>query len=262
MKKLPNKKVLDQHIRKLTWVSTALSALLAVGSGALLNSSATDVTLSHAARDELASGGGTVLAPASTVLATVELRYVLVAIFAFSTIASLLLATKLRANYERTLKNNTSGWRWLFMGVAAALLLEYLYLLVGINDLFVLKLGGGLVLATALLGWMSERENKIAGRAKWLAFSTSVLTGVLAWLPIVGSLIGTSIYGMERFGWHVYALVVVLLVGFVAFAVNTFLQIKKHRQWRDYLFTERNYLAVGVLVKVAVGAIVFTALHR
>jgi hypothetical protein len=261
--KIPTKKTLDGHLHKITWLSVVVAVALAVLSATMVTSSATtDVTLAHMTKDELGSSGKTVLAPASEILATVQLRYIFTALMVISAILSLLLVTKLRKNYLRMLKTNVSGWRWLFMGIGAALLLEFAYLLVGINDLLVLKLGGGLVLTTALLGWLSERENKIAGRPKWLAFTISILTGVLAWLPIVGSLIGTTVYGSERFPWHVYAFCGVLLVGFVAYGLNQYLQLKKTKAWRDYFFSERNYLLIGVLVKVFVGAIILAALHK
>jgi hypothetical protein len=40
------------------------------------------------------------------------------------------------------------------------------------------------------------------------------------------------------------------------------MQLKKHKFWRDYLFAERNYLAIGVLLKLAVGVIVLVAIRR
>lgn len=261
--KLPTKKTLEGHIRKLTLASLLVSVVFAALSATLLLSSATtDLTLTHMTRDELASQRSVTLAPATEVLATVQLRYVLAMVFGVSALCSLLLATVLRKNYERMLKNNVSGWRWLFMGISAALFLEFLYLLVGINDILVLKLGAALILATSLLGWLSERENKMAGRPKWLAFAISVFTGIVAWIPVVGSLVGTSLYGDERFSWYVYALSGVLLAGFIGYAVNQYLQLKKYKFWREYMFAERGYMIIGVVLKLAVGAIVLIALHK
>lgn len=260
--KLPTKKTLEGHIYKLTLASLLVSVVFAILSVTLIASSSTaDLTIGHMTRDELASKDGNVmLAPASELVATVELRYVLTAIFVVSAVSALLLATVLKKNYERTLKTGVSGWQWLLVGLAAALFLEFLYMLVGVTDIFMLKLGAGLVLATALLGWLSERENKMSGRPKWLAFAISLFTGGIAWLPIIASLAATSIYGGERFGWHVYALSAVLFVGFSAYALNQYLQLRKYKFWREYTFAERGYLVISVLVTLLVGVISVTAL--
>lgn len=256
------KKVLQEQIKKLNIASAIVSAVFAVAIGVLLVTTTVDLALSFMTRDELASTKTVVLAPGAETIVTVQLRYLLAGIFAVTAILSLLLATKLRSRYVSTLKAKISGFRWLLIGVSSALLLEFVSLLAGVNDAMELKLIGGLVLTTSLLGWLSERENAESKTPKYLAYTASIFTGVLAWLPLVGSLFGTSFYGIQNFGWYVYALSAVLLVGFIAFAVNQYFHLSGRKGWKEYLFIERNYLAVDLAIKFVFGAIVLIALHK
>jgi len=256
------KRVLSlQTLYKLNLVSAAVNLALAFAAKFALLPNTTDVTLSFVTKDQLASAQGTVLGGAYEVLATIELRYILTFIFAVSAIGSLLLASRLRGKYEAAVSNETSGLRWLLIGVTSAMLLEFVTILSGINDVMTLKLVAALVLVTALLGWISERENKGATTKRWFPFVISIFTGVLAWMPLIGSFAGTSIYGLERFGWHVYAVAGVLLAGFIAFAANQYMQIQGQKRSSNYVFVERNYLAIDILTKVAVGAVILIALH-
>ncbi|MGI9028196.1 MAG: hypothetical protein ACR2FM_05165 [Candidatus Saccharimonadales bacterium] len=223
------------------------------------STAAVAVTLGLQARDQFASNNNVVLGPASEVLYNIKPEYVLAAALILSGLFSLLLASKLRARYESTLVNRTSGMRWVALGITAGLLITFANLLAGVTDATTLKLSGFLIFMTTMLSFMAERENVSLARPKWLAYSLSLLTGVLAWLPLFGSLIGTSVYGMERFGWHVYAVVAVLLLGFTGFALNQYAHLKSGTR-KDYLSVEEKYLRIDMFTKFAVVVIVLLAL--
>lgn len=231
---------------------------LAAAVVAFASSAASKITLTVSAPDLLADPGGEVLSSASEFLANLQPQHLLATMLGISAAGSLLLVTQLNRKYRAGVDNKTSGFRWLYIGITAALSLEFVSLLVGVTDLMVMKMTAGLVLATALFSWLSERENATAGGPKWLAYSASLITGIFAWLAILGALIGTSVYSAVNFEWHVYAISAVVLLGFIGFAVNQYRSIKG--RIADYMIVEQNYWRADFLYKLAVAAIVIAAL--
>lgn len=220
-----------------------------------------ELLLSHQARDAFANLDGVALGSASEVLVNVEYRYMLVAVLLVGAIGSLLIATKLRKTYEKGVSAGISGLRWIFMGISAALTLEFVSFIGGVQDIATLKLVAGLIVVTALLGWLSERENASSKSPKWLAFGSSIFTGYLAWLPLIGSLVGTGVYGGERFGWHVYVLAGVTLAGFIGFAVTQYSSIKK-KSLLEYTIFENRYLRIDQLTKFLIVLVTIAALQK
>lgn len=260
--KAPSKKVLQEQIRKINMATAVVSAVLAVVSATLLATTNVSLWLSYMARDLLAPGEKVVLAPAFKELFSVEARYLLAGVFALSAILSVLLFTKLRANYETTLKAKVSGYKWIFAGLTAAYLFELVNLLAGISDLAVLKVVGGLVFIASLACWLAERENDGATKKKWLAFVVAVFAGIGAWLPLAGSFFGTAIYGMERFTWGVYALAGTLLISFILYGLNQYYYLSGRKGWKEYLFIERNHLAINFATVLAFGLIATAAFYK
>ncbi len=247
---------------RLNLLSGVTSVLLAALSAFLLVSTTVQLLMSYMTRDVMADQSAVVLAPAVQVFTEVELRYVLSGIFAVGAIGSLLLATALRSRYEAKVAAGNSCWRWAFTGLSSALLLVFTSLLAGVTDIATLKLVGGLILATVFLSWTAERQNLDTKAPQWLAYIAALITGAWAWIPLGVSLIGTSVYGLERFGWHVYALAGAGLIGCIAIAVNQYLHISGRKQWDNYLFVERNYLVIDLLIKIAAAGIILAALHK
>lgn len=263
IKKVSGKKILSlESLYKLNLVSALVSAALALVGALLLVPSTAQFVLNYMTADSLAGTGKVVLAPASRVMWEVELGYLLAVIFTLSAIGSLLLATVLKKRYDKAVGNQTSGFRWLFVGISSALLLEFASILAGVQDVATLKLIAALVLGASLLSWLAERENKGAGTKKWLAYAFALVAGSLAWTPLLVSMIGTPVYGYERFSWYVYAFAGVLLLGFIGFAYNLYRQILGEKRWVSYLFAERNYLAGDLVMKTAAVAVIVAALHN
>lgn len=235
----------------------AIFAGLVIG---FVTTAAKAVTLPIAAKDVFASDAGTVLGTAHEVVYNIEPKYVLAAALVVSAVASLLWATKLRKRYEGAIASQVSGWRWIALGVSAALLFEYVALLTNITDIWVIKLSSGLILLASLFGWIAERDNIGAARPKWLAYILSLLTGALAWLPILGALVGTTVFSEERYGWHVYALAASLMIGSIAFAVIQYRHLSAKLAIKDYALIEMRYLSVDRLVKLAMVLITLGAL--
>lgn len=260
--KVPTKKVLQEQIKKTNIASAVITAVLAVVSAVALASQTVDVWLSYMARNVLAQGNEVVLAPAFKELYTVQVRYLFAGMFVATAILSILLATKLRNNYEATLKKKISGYKWVFIGLTTAVSLVVVSLLSGISDLATLKLVGALVLVSSLLGWISEREIAFSGSQKWLAFGLSIFAGLMALLPLLANIVGTAVYGMERFSWSIYALSATLIVSFFLFGLNRYLHISGRKGWKEYLLIERNHLLVDLASKIVLGLIIIASLNK
>jgi hypothetical protein len=255
------KSVTLQKLYKFNLFSAAASLVFAVLSVIFVSKQSVDAIWSYATKDELASTSGAVLGPAYKTLATIEIRYLLAVIFVLSAVFSLLLATKLRNAYETGVKGSAPLVRWIFMGITLALTLEVVSILGGVQDIFTLKLIAGLVLVTTILAWVSEKENK-GSKKRYTAFALSVFTGTIAWLPLVGSLIGTAVYGIASFGWHIYALSALVLFGFIIIATAQYRHVRDGISAGGYLQLEGKYLSTDFLIKLAVFAVILLALYK
>lgn len=235
--------------------------IFAVVSVVFLSKDTADITTAYATKNELASTAGSALGPAYKTLATVEIRYLLAGIFVISAILSLLLATKLRKNYETGVADSNTLVRWAFTGISLGLILEFITLVGGIGDIVTLIMAGGLIFTTCVLAWMSQRDNKGA-KKNYAAFGLSLFTGLIAWFPLVGSIKGTLLHGNANFSWYVYVLALVVLLGFISIARNQYSQAKNGVSVKGYLQLEGTYLSTDFLIKFAVLVVVLLALHK
>lgn len=246
-------------LRRFHLFAAGISALIAIAAVFLLGDQAFNLTATYSDKDSIASDTQTVLGTAHQTVTTVEFKYVVAGIFALSAVLSLLLATSLRTRYEAGIKNSTSGLRWIFTGLIAGLIVEAITLLSGVEDLITLKIVAGLIISAAALKWLVERDIK-NGSPKWGAFVLSAFVAILAWLPAVAAVVGTHLYGMERYGWHVYALLALIIAAGIKFGVIQYGFVKNASERRDYISVEEKYLSNDLFIKLAFAAVVFAAL--
>jgi len=252
----PLEKLRSLHILTfISFIALALVGFFRIGS------SGSEVILSHQARDAFSNTDGVVLGNASEVLFSVDYRYLLVVSLALGAIGAILLASKLRSAYERTVNAGISGYRWLILGLSTAVLVELVSFVAGVQDLATLKVVGGLILLASLLGWLAERENSGAVSSKKVAYYGSIFAYTLALLPVAGSLIGTAFYGAERFGWHVYALVAVVIAGIVANLLIQKASTLKAKAKYEYVVYEQRFVRSDQIVKFLVVLILLLALR-
>lgn len=244
-------------LRRFHFFSAAVSVLIAAAALFVLNDQSVSFTSSFSDKDPIASNENVVLGTATESLVTVELKYLVAKLFAISAVLSLLLATLLRSRYEAGVKNSTSAIRWIFTGITAGLMVKLVAVLAGVQDVATLALIGSAILTTAVLGWIVEREIKASGVGRWSTYSLSLFTGVVAWLPTIFALAGTHLFGLERYGWQVYALIFVISFACVRFAVTQAAFIKAGKT--DYLPFEEKYISNDMFMKLAFAAIVFIA---
>lgn len=250
-----------ERIRSLHLSSAVVYTLFAGVVIGFVSMAQTAITLTISARDEFAGQDHVVLGTAHEVLYNIDPKYVLVASLLVSALVSIFLATKLRTRYEATLAGRISGFRWVSFGLSAALTVVFLNLLVGVNDISTLKLSASAMFFAAAFSWVAERDNAKARKPRWLAYILAWVAGLAAFAPILGSLIGTTIWGAERFGWHVYAATSVIVLGYVVMAIAAANVLKAGANGRAYTGIEEAYLRADLFVKFLVVLIILTALQ-
>lgn len=250
-----------ERLKALNLFSAFIFAASAVIVALLTSATSQKLVLSISAPDFLAEPKTDALAPAAEILFDVQYRYVLAAILGLAAVGSLLLATKLRNRYEKSVAVSAAALRWVFLGITAGLTLELVTLMTGVNDIMTLKIVGWLIVLTTVFSWISDRDN--TGRdTKWLAYVCALIAGALAWMPALGSLVGTTVYGQSTFDWYVYALSGVILLGSILIAINQYSALSRKATAATYSNREETYLRLDLLIKVAVVIIFLFGLSK
>lgn len=193
-------------------------------------------------------------------LYTIDLRWVLVALLVVSAILLVITSTKKRDMYEKSLKNKGSVPRWIYLGISSVTTMTFVSLFVGLNDLAVLKMSAGLIIATVVLGVISDRQNAGSKKPAWLAYVASLFTGAIAWSAILGATLGSYIYSVENFAWYIYAVPAVVLVGFIGIAYNQYRYISG--KTKDFIAYEKRFVWLDLASKVLVFVLLVLALHK
>ncbi|HTE21818.1 MAG TPA: hypothetical protein VK674_02145 [Candidatus Limnocylindria bacterium] len=248
-----------QKLRSLHVAAIGIFLLLAVAAGALMNTASHQLTLGYLAKDELASTQTTVFAPAVQAVYDIELRWAVVGIMLASMIFPVLYLTRLQKQYAEYLQQSRMwSMRWIDLAITGALMTEVVALVSGVSDLPTLKLIGGMVAATALLGLIAERQNNAAAKPVRSAYYVSLFTGVLPWLLIASYAVATVVYGTAGVTWYVYALYAAVFGGFLLQARNQHMEFGR----ANFLVVERNYIAISLLTKAAFAGILVIGLAR
>lgn len=253
---------LQNQTTLLQKLSAALFVVLAVAAALFMRAVSYPITIGYQAKDALASQTSTVLAPATHTFFDLQLRYIVPAILVLSALYGLLNVTKFKARYARDLKAGMSAMRWVYLGITFGLMVEVAGMLSGISDLFVLKLMGGLTVIMAEVSLIAERENKGAKKPVKVTYALSLLAGILPWVLLLASALGTLVYGIERYSWQVYALLFGLVITLVLLWVNEWKQFVGKGPWKEYLFAERNYIVIDMVAKAAFALILIAGFHR
>ena len=255
--KKPN--VTLQKLRSLHMAAAGLFILLAVSAAYFMDKVSYQLTLGHLAKDELASKTNTVLAPAIQSVYDVELRWLVVGILLLSAVLPILYLTRLQNRYAAYLNQSRMlPLRWIDYAVTGGLIIQVVALMSGVSDIPTLKVLGGLVAVTAILGLISERQNNESAKPVKSAYYTGLFTGLLPWALIAAYAVATFVHGAVRSPWYVYALYATVLGGFLLMARNQRMEFRR----ADYLVVERNYVVINMLTKVAFAAILISGLYR
>lgn len=233
-------------------ISIVLYVALAIAVIALLRDTAFPVTITHLTNNALVGTDGTAFITANRPLFDVDLRWMLLALLAVSAVTPLLYLTKLKSYYaQRVEKRRVLEARWIDLGINSAIMVGVIAMFSGITDLMYLKLLGGFMVITCILGWLAERQNERATSPVWTAFNISLLAGVMPWLAIGVTKSATLFYGGIRSPWYVYVACFAALIGFGLLARNQYRQHRRQGKFADYPVVERNYQTITLVTKVS-----------
>ncbi len=210
--------------------------------------------------NELAAEGQSRLSPAVHYLYEIDIRYALVAVLMISLILPLRNVLRPRQYLnDLDLKKNTL--RWIDKAIVSGAMMGVLANFCGVQDFMTLKLVGAFMVITAMLGWLSERQNSSISR-DWSAYGISIFTGMVPWLIVLSYSIGTIVWGSNNQSWFVYALFASVFAAGIAYALNGFNYIRKYKSWSDYKIVESNYVVIDILNRVAFATILIVGLHK
>lgn len=247
-------------LNKIYMASVAVYVLIAGAAAYFMSSASYQISLGYLAKDELASVKETVFAPAFQGIYDVEIRWVVIAVAVLSLVMPLLYLTRLRAYNREAIKRKVMATRWIEMAVVGALMLETVALLSGVTDIGTLKLVGGLMMVTCVLGWMAEKRTAEAGRPATAKYLLSMVTGLLPWVIIALYAICTPVYGGVRYTWFVYALYAVMLIGGGIMGTVQRKALVGQGSFKDYENAEKGYSLTSLLIRTAFSVVLIVGL--
>jgi biotin transporter BioY len=107
----------------------------------------------------------------------------------------------------------------------------------------------GLVAAMNLAGLLMEQRNESTEQTDWTPYWVGVLAGLVPWVVIGITFLGTVTASDGEFPEFVIYIYVSIFVFFNLFALNMALQYLEVSRWRDYLFGERAYVLLSFVAK-------------
>lgn len=247
-------------LQKLYAVSIVIYVAIAGAAYALMSNASYQLSVGYWSKDELASTTQTVFAPATQGVVDIQIRYVVMAVALLSAVIPALYLTRLKKYHEQSLKNKVLPTRWFDMAVVVAIMLETVAIVSGVLDLGTLKLVGGLMVVTCILGWMAERRTAEAARPATAKYYLSMFTGLLPWVLIAIYAVSTYVYGEVRATWFVYALYAVMLISAGLIGTNQLKGLKAEGSHKDYQVVERNYAALSLLARTAFSIVLIVGL--
>lgn len=248
-------------LRRWHLISAIVFALLAVLAAVFMDTTAYKLLRGHLTSDALTSQTQTVFAPAQHVIANLELRWLVVVTLSVSALFAAWRWYNARAE-RQALDNRIAPLRWIDASVTGALIVATIGFISGMQEIVTLALLGTLVVASAVYAWIAERENANANRVVRGAFISSFLSGALVLLALNAYAVATVVYGLIRSPWYTYALYALAVVAGLAVALNQIRQYRRIGNWSNYLYVERNYIAINLLTKVAFAVILIVGLLK
>jgi hypothetical protein len=221
------------------------------------------VSLGFLSTDTLAPvvKGHAALVPATHHLFDISMVWTLIVLLLASAATHFLMASYLRAWYEKNLTKRANTIRWVGSGVTSGLALVAIGLLVGVQDIaalvmiFALGLAKGGLYATAELSRAKSPSTSTANF--WIGTAATAV----AWLVLGMYAIGAHLYGtasnatLQIMCWLVFALVAVSVANF-------YLQLQAKGKWADYIYGERIFAVTNFLAQSALVWLIFVGSLR
>ena len=176
----------------------------------------------------------------------------LVAGFLFlSAFAHAVIATVRYEEYVRYLDRGMNPYRWYEYSVSASLMIVVIAMLAGIWDLGTLVSLFGLVAVMNLAGLLMEQRNESTADTDWTPYWVGCLAGIVPWVVIAISFVGTVTASGGEFPEFVIYIYVSIFIFFNLFALNMALQYLEVSRWKNYLFGEKTYIVLSLVAKSA-----------
>jgi hypothetical protein len=176
----------------------------------------------------------------------------LVAGFLFiSALAHAAIATVLYERYVAYLDRGMNPYRWYEYSVSASLMIVVIGMLAGVWDVGTLVALFGLVAVMNLAGLLMEQRNEATAETDWTPYWVGVLAGIVPWLVIAITFIGTVTASGGEFPEFVIYIYVSIFIFFNLFALNMVLQYLEVSRWQNYLFGEKMYIVLSLVAKSA-----------
>jgi len=176
----------------------------------------------------------------------------LVAGFLFiSALAHTIIATARYDEYVEYLDRGMNPYRWYEYSVSASLMIVVIGMLAGVWDLGTLVALFGLVAVMNLCGLLMEQRNESTDETDWTPYWVGVIAGIVPWIVIAITFIGTVVASDGEFPEFVIYIYVSIFVFFNLFALNQALQYLEVSRWKNYLFGERAYILLSLVAKSA-----------
>jgi hypothetical protein len=176
----------------------------------------------------------------------------LVAGFLFiSAFAHTAIATVLYERYVDYLDRGMNPYRWYEYSVSASLMIVVIGMLAGVWDLGTLVGLFGLVAVMNLSGLLMEKRNESTDETDWTPYWVGVIAGIVPWIVIAITFIGTVTASNGEFPEFVIYIYVSIFVFFNLFAINMALQYLEVSRWKQYLFGEKMYVLLSLVAKSA-----------
>lgn len=247
-------------LQKLYAISITVYLAIAGAAYFLMNSTSSPLSVGYWTKDELASTTQTVFAPGTQSIADIQYRYIVMAVALLSIVVPLLYLTRFKKEHSIGIKARVMPLRWIEMAVVSAVMVETVAMLSAVQDIGMLKLIGGFVAVTYILGWMAERKTARDSAPAIAEYYLSIVTGVLPWIAIVIYAVSTYVYGMVRSPWYVYALYAVMLIAVGLISAYQLKALKGTGALKNYEMVERNYSVLSLVTRTAFAAILIIGL--
>jgi hypothetical protein len=256
--------VAPHTLQKLNIVTAAALTLQAIALLVFGVAYSVPVYIAHVTGDALQTKlrGTEVTAPALHELWRINLAYAAVAALLITAVVYALIATVWRAKYESWLKKEVQPLRWVAIAVAGGLLLVILGLAAGISELTDLKsIFAFAVLAGLSAAWLElhpVRRGKL-DIATWLGVVIALVSALMPWLIILGTLLATNVFGSVSVPGYVWLLYATLGVGTLLFVATMHLSNFKQGRWASYSNAEAQYTGLVLAVETVFVWVLFAA---
>ena len=186
----------------------------------------------------------------------------LVALFLLiSTIDHLLMASPLANRwYVRNLKKHINYARWYDYALSSSVMIVAIAMLSGVYDIAALIPLFAINATMNLFGLLMELHNQKTEKTNWTAFIFGSFAGFIPWIVIFMYFIGAT--QGSTVPTFIYYILGSLTFFFLLFPLNMFLQYKKVRKWKDYLYGEYGYIVLSIVAKTALAWQVFAGTLR